>query len=130
MAACVEEGQDAGWPEVAMGEDGPRNFGFQWRRLARLSPSQEDIKLDTKLPDDVPATRLLGQSPYHPYQPHLPSDHPCSDLNDALFKCMDCEEMDGWAVHEKVAACYSQRVSLQKCFVAHKQKRRSPPTTT
>eukprot|EP00759_Apiculatamorpha_spiralis_P039493 PhF_6_TR38347/c0_g1_i1/m.57165 len=60
---------------------------------------------------------LLGRHPYHPYNPDLPTSHPCYQLNQQFFQCMESQPKE-FELHQKHVSCYHPtKVELMKCIV-------------
>ncbi|KAG8345349.1 hypothetical protein TRVL_03817 [Trypanosoma vivax] len=68
---------------------------------------------------------LLGRHPFHPFDPVMKTDHPCSDCNALFYKCMVSEEFDGYELHMKHVSCYSPyKTDLMKCLAREKRLER------
>eukprot|EP00760_Papus_ankaliazontas_P020980 PhM_4_TR18620/c1_g1_i1/m.27189 len=64
---------------------------------------------------------LMGRHPYHPFDPDLPRDHVCAELNATFYQCMSAMPED-LPLHNKHVNCYHPyKVDLMKCLT--KQKR-------
>lgn len=102
----------------------------------------EDAYLHQPVPPEVGekhVTELLGQHPYHPYNPDLPAHHPCAQENAAFAFCMDHPDNASLELHMKHVTCYHpMKVNLMKCLsrekrrlkAAMEEKGGNPPTRT
>ncbi|EPY31994.1 hypothetical protein STCU_03030 [Strigomonas culicis] len=68
---------------------------------------------------------LLGRHPYHPFDPEMKSDHPCFELNQTFFACMEADHVYGYELHQKHNACFfPHKTDLMKCLAREKRIKR------
>jgi len=91
----------------------------------------EDAVLHKPIPQRVASdlagkhvNELLGRHPYYPWDPAMPRDHPCKELNDTFGQCMHAcpKEMK---THMKHVTCFEpHKTALMKCLVSYKRAQR------
>ncbi|SCU66494.1 uncharacterized protein TEOVI_000031700 [Trypanosoma equiperdum] len=60
---------------------------------------------------------LLSRHPFHPFDPEMSSEHPCSENNSLFYSCMTSDEVEGYELHMKHVTCYfPYKVNLMKCL--------------
>ena len=89
----------------------------------------EDAYLYKQVPPEIGkahVTTLLGQHPFHPFDPAIADRaHTCFKENATFFQCMSAmpEDME---LHMKHVNCYHPyKTDLMKCLVRHRQALRA-----
>ena len=108
-------------PQRTSAEDGntPAAVGFgewsqfSWKRMFTL-PSMDGHRMDKKLPPHQ-MNALLGRNAAYPFDAKLKKGDTCYDVNEKFFSCLNKDKHDTWDIHERLAACNSEKIILMKC---------------
>lgn len=88
----------------------------------------DDAYLQRTVPEELGkkhVNELLGRHLWHPYDPDLPSDHPCFETNAIFARCMGHPDNSELELHMKHVTCYHpMKVDLMKCLTREKRRQR------
>mmetsp|Transcript_60739 Transcript_60739/g.70452 ORF Transcript_60739/g.70452 Transcript_60739/m.70452 type:complete len:128 (+) Transcript_60739:170-553(+) len=101
----------------------------------------EEAWMQQQVPEDLGkkhVNELLGRHPWHPFDPEMPSSHPCAEQNAFFAQCMGHKDFEDLELHMKHVTCYHpMKVDLMKCLSREKRRAKaaavattdSPPST-
>lgn len=80
-----------------------------------------DAALEKLGAERVHISQILGQHPFHPYDPDMTKDHPCARENAALFQCFEFQTDRDADLHRRHVHCYTTKVPLMVCLTRVKK---------
>ena len=107
----------------------PEAAKVQTDRLFAVRSSLDQRDLDKKVPAHVNILSAMGQEPAYPYDASMKEDNPCYTTNHDYLQCLNADKVVAFAMHERVCACYEDKIALQKCLAKQKRVAKAAATS-